>query len=64
MFALTDETFAILKSLKITEQNRQKFFIPLINKIYRILGSLIGALICKNLKINYDEIEFCLTGFF
>ena len=66
MFALTDETFAVLKTLKIDEKDRDKvyFLLPLLNQIYWIIGALVGVIIGSSLKIDYTGIEFCLVALF
>ncbi|GKH60392.1 hypothetical protein CE91St25_07280 [Campylobacter ureolyticus] len=66
LFALTDESFAVLKTIKISDKNRDKiyFLIPFLNQIYWILGTIIGILIGKNIEFNSSGIEFCLVSLF
>lgn len=66
IFALTDETFAVLKTLNLDEKDRDRvyFLLPLFNQIYWIIGALLGIFIGSNLKIDYSGIEFCLVALF
>ena len=66
LFALTDESFAVLKTMEISDKNRDKiyFLIPFLNQIYWIFGTIIGVLIGKNIEFNSSGIEFCLVSLF
>ena len=66
LFAITDESFAVLKTIEISDKNRDKiyFLIPFLNQIYWILGTIIGILIGKNIEFNSSGIEFCLVSLF
>ena len=66
MFALTDETFAVLKTLKIDEKDRDRvyFLLPFFNQIYWIMGTILGVVLGSSLKIDYTGIEFCLVALF
>lgn len=66
IFSLTDETFALLKTLDIKEDKKDKyfFFISFFNQLYWIIGTIIGALIGAVLPFNYKGIEFSLTALF
>lgn len=66
MFALTDESFAVIKSQKIDDENREKlyFLVLFLNQIYWVLGSILGVLVGRNLRVDYSGIEFCLTALF
>ncbi len=71
MFALTDESFALISSHKkyitqfsLAQRSKILFFICLCNHIYWIIGSILGFLFQKNVNINYDGIEFSLTALF
>ncbi|MCQ2532366.1 MAG: AzlC family ABC transporter permease [Saccharofermentans sp.] len=67
VFALTDETYSILCSVKhptnINEKNAD-FFIALTNQCYWILGSLLGAVAGSFLPFDLSGIEFSATAFF
>ncbi|CZE48335.1 AzlC family ABC transporter permease [Campylobacter geochelonis] len=66
MFALTDESFALLKTLKIDDENKDKtyFYIVFLNQIYWIVGTILGIVVGKNLQIDYSGIEFSLVALF
>lgn len=66
IFALTDESFAVLKTIKASDENRDKlyFYLPLLNQIYWVFGTILGVLVGKNLEFDYSGIEFCLVGLF
>jgi len=66
IFSLTDETFALLKTTDVPEQNREKAYllISFLNQCYWIVGSIIGAMLGNILPFNYEGIEFSLTALF
>ncbi|ARE80539.1 AzlC family ABC transporter permease [Campylobacter helveticus] len=71
IFALTDESFALIssrknqaKNLSQKEHTRLIFGICFLNHSYWILGSLLGFLFQKNIKIDYSGIEFSLNALF
>jgi 4-azaleucine resistance transporter AzlC len=72
IFALSDETFALLSSLPgpdsglpdSPEQNRLMFYIALLDQCYWIIGSLIGAIAGTLIPINMEGIAFSLTALF
>lgn len=66
IFSLTDETFALLKTTDVPEQNREKAYllISFLNQCYWIIGSIVGAMLGNILPFNYEGIEFSLTALF
>ncbi len=67
IFALTDETYALLCSAKIPsgiDPGRFFFCIALLNQIYWISGTLLGALFGSMLDFNTAGIEFTMTALF
>jgi 4-azaleucine resistance transporter AzlC len=66
IFGLTDETFALLKTLDIPQNEKPRAFllITALNQCYWILGSAIGAGLGTNLAFDSHGIEFCLTALF
>lgn len=71
MFALTDESFALLSTQKSRLQNlclKKKSFILFLlcflNQMYWIIGSVLGFLFQKNVRIDYSGIEFSLNALF
>lgn len=67
IFALTDETFAILTSRTVPEHvNKEKyyFWLSLFNHSYWIIGSALGAIGGSLLKIDTRGMDFSLTALF
>lgn len=67
IFSLTDETYALLTSVRDPQEvNKAQFyfFIALLNHSYWILGSLIGAVAGSFLTINTKGLDFALTALF
>jgi 4-azaleucine resistance transporter AzlC len=67
VYALVDETFALLSTLPKEEEradNRLMFFIALLDQTYWIAGSLIGAVAGSFIPFNFEGIGFSLTALF
>jgi 4-azaleucine resistance transporter AzlC len=68
IFALTDETFALLSSLPdekaIEERGLCMFYVAILDQIYWITGSVIGAIIGSLLPFSIEGISFALTALF
>jgi len=67
VFALTDETYALLTAHDEPEKNtkaRYYLFISLLNQLYWITGSLIGALMGQAIKTDLKGMDFALTALF
>jgi 4-azaleucine resistance transporter AzlC len=72
IFALSDETFALLSSLPApdsldsgpADRNRLMFYIALLDQLYWILGTLIGAVTGTLIPFNIEGIGFSLTALF
>ena len=67
VFALTDETYSILCSLRYEEgvdPIRADFLIALLNQCYWVLGTLIGSVAGKLLPFDMRGIDFSATAFF
>ena len=67
IYALTDETFALLKSrgVKAGEDANLLFnFTAILNHGYWIFGVSAGAILGSNLNIEYKGIEFSLVALF
>lgn len=67
VFALTDETYALLTAMDEPEQQsraRYYFFISLLNHLYWIIGTLMGALIGQAIKADLKGMDFALTALF
>jgi 4-azaleucine resistance transporter AzlC len=73
IFALTDETFALLSSIEDGkaeygktdgERGRFMFYVAVLDQIYWVAGSLIGAFAGTLLPVNMDGVGFALTALF
>ena len=67
IFGLTDETYSILCSVdppKEVEKNWFMFFITLLNQIYWVTASAIGALLGSIIPFNTEGIDFVMTALF
>lgn len=67
IFALTDETYSILTTTEVPQNNNPGTFygtIAILNHFYWILGSLIGALIGNFIPFNMEGADFALTALF
>ena len=66
IFGLTDETFALLKTNDVKEEEREKVYliITALNQSYWIIGSVLGAALGNIVPFNYQGIEFSLTALF
>jgi 4-azaleucine resistance transporter AzlC len=66
IFALTDETFALLKTLELPEEKREKAFVGItfLNQTYWITGTLIGSFGGSLLSFDFKGIEFALCALF
>ena len=66
MFALTDETYALLCSDPPEGVDRKWFYllVSACDQVYWIVGSVLGTLIGSALTINTDGIDFAMTALF
>ncbi len=67
IFGLTDETYALLTSIKDDESLNKKwyyFFLTAFNQSYWFIGSTLGAIIGSNISFNTAGLEFSLTALF
>jgi 4-azaleucine resistance transporter AzlC len=67
IFALTDETYALLTAIDEPEQQskaRYYLFISLLNHLYWIVGTLMGALLGQAIKTDLKGMDFALTALF
>lgn len=67
MFALTDETYALLAGVEPPEgvEGRDFYFaIALLDQLYWIAGSVIGAVAGALITINTEGIDFAMTALF
>ncbi len=67
IFALTDETYALLTTTQVPERvskNKFYFYIAVLNHCYWVAGSVIGALLGSVLDLNLDGMAFVLTALF
>jgi 4-azaleucine resistance transporter AzlC len=67
MFALTDETYALLAGVeppKNVDGKRFYFWISFLDHLYWIAGSLIGSVAGSLITINTEGIDFAMTALF
>lgn len=67
IFGLTDETYALLTTIKDDESLKKKwyyFFLTAFNQSYWFLGATLGAIVGSNIKFNTAGLEFSLTALF
>lgn len=67
IFALTDETYSLLCTVKVPEGvKRDKFFfaVAMLDQSYWIIGSVIGGILKGVLPVRTEGIEFAMTALF
>lgn len=67
IFALTDETYALMTSTPLPENaNPGRFYgtIAVLDQYYWILGSLIGAIAGSLIPFDFKGVDFALTALF
>ncbi len=67
IFGLTDETYALLTTIKDDESLKKKwyyFFLTAFNQGYWFTGATLGAIVGSNIKFNTAGLEFSLTALF
>ena len=67
IFGLTDETYALLTTIKDDPQLKKKwyyFFLTLFNQCYWFIGSTLGAIVGSNIDFDTAGLEFSLTALF
>lgn len=67
IFALTDETYALLTTCEVPEggsKSRFYFYIAALDHIYWIIGSVIGAVLGSMLNLNLEGMAFVQTSLF
>ncbi len=67
IFALTDETYALLTTAHVPEsssKSRFYFYIAALDHLYWISGSVLGAVLGSMLKFNLEGMSFVLTALF
>ncbi len=66
IFSLTDETYSLLcrEDIKVTDRKRYFLSVSLLNQIYWVSGSVLGALFGTVVSFNSTGIDFALTALF
>ncbi len=67
IFALTDETYALITSTHMPESTPKNLFysyITVLNHLFWITGCLLGALLGKFIDMDLSGLEFALTALF
>lgn len=67
IFGLTDETFSVVchdNIPKVLDHDKVYFFITLLDHIYWVLGSMIGAIAGGFIRFDTKGLDFALTALF
>ena len=67
IFGLTDETYALLTSIKEDESLNKKyyyFYLTLLNQSYWVSGTFLGAIFGSFIKFDTKGLDFSLTALF
>jgi 4-azaleucine resistance transporter AzlC len=66
IFALTDETYLLMnnKISNVIDRQYYYFFISLLNHIYWIFGTILGVIFAKNIKLEFQGLDFILIALF
>lgn len=67
IFALTDETFSLVCAADLPEEvdeHSYDLLVSLLNQVYWVLGSIMGAVLGSALSFNSTGIEFSMTALF
>lgn len=68
IFALTDETYSLVcndsPNMPMKDRNNYYLFVSLLNQMYWIIGSVLGAVVGSLVKFNSEGIDFALTALF
>jgi 4-azaleucine resistance transporter AzlC len=67
IFALTDETYALLTTIKEDSSLKHKyyyFYLSLLNQSYWVIGTILGTIFGSMVKFNTNGLEFSLTALF
>lgn len=64
IYALTDETYALVSSEDYKDYGDYCFFVSLFDQIYWVTGSVLGALLGSFIPFNTTGIDFALTALF
>jgi 4-azaleucine resistance transporter AzlC len=67
IFALTDETYALLTTTEVPQggsKSRFYFYIAALDHLYWIAGSVLGAVLGSMFELNLEGMSFVLTALF
>jgi 4-azaleucine resistance transporter AzlC len=64
VFALTDETYSVLTTLPPGTSTRQMVSVALINQLWWVLGTLLGAVIGTQAQVPLVGLDFALAALF
>lgn len=67
IFGLTDETYSLVCAVDPPEDvNKSKFYfyITILDQLYWVLGSVIGAIAGSTLSFNTEGVDFAMTALF
>ena len=64
IFGLTDETYSVLTTLPTSTSQRQMVLVSLLNHLWWVLGSTLGALIGVRAQVAVAGLDFALVALF
>ncbi|MEA2019404.1 MAG: AzlC family ABC transporter permease [Campylobacterota bacterium] len=67
IFGLTDETYALLTTIKEDEQLKSKyyyFYLTALNQSYWVTGTILGAIFGSMIEFDTNGLDFSLTALF
>lgn len=67
IFALTDETYALLTTIKDDDNLDKKyyyFYLSILNQMYWVCGTILGTIFASNISFDTKGLEFSLSALF
>lgn len=64
MFALTDETYSLITSVKPRPKPKQMVILAAVNQAWWLLGTLLGAALGAQLPVSLSGLDFALAALF
>ena len=64
VFSLTDETYSVFCSLPENESDGVMIRVALYDQLYWVTGSIMGALLARQLPFDLTGIDFSMTALF
>lgn len=64
IFSLTDETYSLITTLPDDTPKKQLMLVAMFNHAWWILGTVLGAVLGAQARINLHGLDFCLASLF